>query len=172
MGAVCGPLGTNCLTTRASTLVSHTEPQTKGSKPYGKGWAESDGGGDGEHSHSSEWGSGKENSQQDNEDTPHGWSSFLLLHQTQAARLAARPASERKLIGVRGSAVASEIASLALNLLAEDPRWMQKIEARVHRLDEMVMWYLPERSDTKEDGQSSPSRKLIIAELTSVGCSC
>ena len=58
MGAVCGPLGTNCLTTRVSALVPHSEPQTKGSKPYGKGWTESDGGGDGEHSHSSEWGSG------------------------------------------------------------------------------------------------------------------
>ena len=49
---------------------------------------------------------------------------------------------------------------------------MQKIETRVHRLDEVVMWFLPERSDATEDGQSSPSRKLIIAELTSVGCSC
>ena len=170
MGAVCGPLEPSCLTTRASTLVPHTEPQTKGSKPYGKGWAESDGGGDCEHSHSSEWGSGKQNSQQGNEDTPHGWSSFLLLHQTQAARLAARAASERKLIGVRGSAVASGIVSLAQNLLVEDLDGRE--ETRVHRLDEVVMWFLPERSDATEDGQSSPSRKLIIAELTSVGCSC
>lgn len=122
MGLVCRAPGSICLTTRASTLVPRPEPQTKGSKPYGKGWTESDGGSDCERSYSSEWGSGEQNSQKNDDDTPHGRSSFLLLHQTQAARPAANGVRDRRLIDVRGSAFASVIVSLASNLLAEDPR--------------------------------------------------